>query len=154
MILWIFFPSPPPSYSFSCYMPSLLPPCDHPVPSVPFCPSPLPFSKTHSHWLTVCQDERRAPCPFCHSWGLLQCRQVPAGTCWGLPWPGTHIPPCPQGPLAVLAAGSAERYPGYLWRIIYIQDYIYYRIIAPVIPSVSQGTDQSYTPKLLHSAKS
>lgn len=72
---------------------------------------PLTLSpKPHSHWLTVCEDKRRASCPFCHSWGLLQCHQVPTGTCWeASPLPGIHLPACPQGPLALSVPGSVIR---------------------------------------------
>lgn len=75
--------------------------------------SRLPFTlppKPHSHWLAVCEDKRRASCPFCHSRGLLQCHQVPTGTCWEVaPLPEIHLPACPWGALALSVPGNVIR---------------------------------------------
>lgn len=151
MILWISFFSPTPSYSFSYYTPSLLPLCDCPVPSVPFCPSVFsPFLRNPTATdLQFARTSDGHPVPFatagdCYS--AAKCPQVCGGG--GAPLTKDPHPTLPPGDpwLHPLLGIQLEEL---LWRAMCPPASTVSAMLRATnlgIPSVSQGTHQSYTP--------
>ena len=149
MILWIFFFfSPTPSYSFSYYTSSLcLPVTVLSLLDVFIFHSPLPFSKTPQPLTYSLPGQAKGTLSLLPQLGTATVLPSAHRYVLGAPLTKTHIPPTlsPGGPLAASAPGNAVRtaaleghVPTCVERVSTVL-----RATNLVIPSVSQGTDQS-----------